>query len=185
MALALLVFIAAPARAESFGVAQLMEDLARHGSGHARFVEKHYFAVLDAPLVSSGELSFTAPDKLEKRTLEPKPELMQLDGREVVIERGRQHLSFGLDERPELGALIESLRAALSGNRQTLEQNFSLSLAGKRDQWSLTLVPINPRVAAVIARVVLSGAGGQLLGVEYDQADGDRSVMSIEPVGAK
>ena len=37
-------------------------------SGKATFVEKKYLAMLDQPLESSGELSFTA-DRLEKRTV--------------------------------------------------------------------------------------------------------------------
>jgi hypothetical protein len=161
---------------------QLMEELARHKSGQAHFVEKRFLSVLDAPLVSSGDLSFTAPDRLEKRTLLPKPELVQLDGDSVTIDRGRQHLSFGLDEHPELGALIESLRATLNGNRQALERNYSLTLSGRRERWQLALVPNDARVAALVAHLNLTGSNGRVLGVEYIEPNGDRSIMTIEPV---
>lgn len=180
--LALLASRSGGAWSDEWGMSQLMEELARHKSGQAHFVEKRFLSVLDAPLVSSGDLSFTAPDRLEKRTLQPKPELVQLDGDSVTIDRGRQHLSFGLDEHPELGALIESLRATLNGNRQALERNYSLTLSGRRERWQLALVPNDARVAALVAHLNLNGSNGRVLGVEYIEPNGDRSMMTIEPV---
>jgi hypothetical protein len=174
--------VTAASGAEGWGIGPLMDELAQHSSGRARFVEKRYLAVLDGPLVSSGELSFIAPDKLEKSTLRPEPELIRLDGDSVVIERGRQHLAFDLGDHPELGALIESLRATLSGNRRALDRHYMVTLSGTSEKWSLVLVPRDERVKTVIARVVLSGKAGQVLELEYDQADGDRSLMTIEPI---
>ena len=43
----------------AFDLAQLMSDLARHKGGKAKFVETRYLAVLDKPLVSSGEMTYT------------------------------------------------------------------------------------------------------------------------------
>ena len=70
----------------AWDVNQLMNDLAQKTGGRAKFVEKQYLAVLDKPLVSSGELSYTAPNRLEKRTLAPKPELITLDDDTLYVE---------------------------------------------------------------------------------------------------
>jgi hypothetical protein len=67
----LLAAFALPAFA-AFDVAQLMGDLAKLKGGKAKFVEKKYISLLDKPLISTGEMNFTAPDRLEKRTLTPK-----------------------------------------------------------------------------------------------------------------
>ena len=44
---------------------QLMHGLAQIRSGHAGFVEKKFIAMLDRPVESSGELFYSAPDRLE------------------------------------------------------------------------------------------------------------------------
>ena len=66
-----LLAMALPASA-AFDVGQLMTDLAKNKGGKAKFTEKKYISLLDKPVVSSGEMSYTAPDRLEKRTLTPK-----------------------------------------------------------------------------------------------------------------
>ena len=68
----LLVGLSLPACA-AHDLGQLMADLARNKGGKARFVEKKFLAVLDKPLIATGEMTYTAPDRLEKRTLTPKP----------------------------------------------------------------------------------------------------------------
>ena len=62
----LLAALATPALA-AFDVGQLMSDLARHKGGKAKFVEKKYISLLDKPVVSTGEMSYSAPDRLEKQ----------------------------------------------------------------------------------------------------------------------
>ena len=65
LVLALPVF----SHAADWDIDQLMQTLAQTRSGHVSFVEKKSIAMLDAPVESSGELFYTAPDRLEKRTL--------------------------------------------------------------------------------------------------------------------
>ncbi|HEX6720665.1 MAG TPA: outer membrane lipoprotein carrier protein LolA, partial [Burkholderiaceae bacterium] len=64
---------AAPARA-AFGFDELMGTLAQRRSGEARFVEQRFVSVLDQTLTYTGTLSFTAPDRLARHTLTPRPE---------------------------------------------------------------------------------------------------------------
>src|SRR5947207_3039459 len=68
------------ASAGEWTVADLMQGLAARAPGKARFVERKYIAILDKPVESSGELRYIPPDRLEKRTLAPKPELLVLEG---------------------------------------------------------------------------------------------------------
>jgi len=68
------LLIAGFCQAADLSVADLMHMLGQKKSGTATFVEKKYIAMLKQPLESSGELAFTAPDRLEKRTLKPKAE---------------------------------------------------------------------------------------------------------------
>ena len=176
LALALPVF----SHAADWDIDQLMQTLAQTRSGHVSFVEKKSIAMLDAPVESSGELFYTAPDRLEKRTLKPKPETMILDQGTLLVERGRQKHSLQLQDYPELAAFIDSIRGTLAGDRKALERNYHLSLDGSSQNWVLQLLPVNEKMLAVVKRIRIAGAGDEVKRIEIFQADGDSSVMLIE-----
>lgn len=178
-----LCILALPALAWDLG--DLMQDLAKQKSGRARFSEKKYIALLDKPLTSSGELLYVAPDRLEKRTVQPKPELLLLDRDTLTIERGKQKMTLRLTDYPEALAFVDSIRGTLSGNRAALERSYGLHLAGSPESWKLTLLPSDQRIASLVSRITVSGSRSQVRSIEYLQADGDRSVMAIEPVNPK
>jgi outer membrane lipoprotein-sorting protein len=176
--------LALPALA-AFDISQLMSELARQKGGKAKFVEKKYIALLDKPVVSTGEMTYTAPDRLEKRTLTPKVETLMLDKDMLSIEREKQKLSINLSNQPEALAFIDSIRGTLTGNQAALEKNYLLHLSGNTDKWVLTLLPSEQKIAALVQRIIVSGSKSQIRSIEYLQADGDRSVMSIEPIETK
>lgn len=175
----ILVTIGAPAFA-AWDLQQLMDALAQNKSGRATFVETKHIAMLDRPMESSGELLFTAPDRLEKRTLKPRSESMVVNGAELLIERGRQKHRLQLQTYPELAAFIDSIRGTLSGDRKVLERSFRLSLEGSAERWTLQLLPIDEKMLAVVRQIRISGVRDQAGSIEIMQADGDRSVMVIE-----
>ena len=172
------------AQAAAFDIDQLMTVLASNPGGQAKFVERRHLALLDKPVIATGEMSYTAPDRLEKRTLTPKPETLVLDKDTLSMERDQRKMSMRLGQRPELAAFVESIRSTLSGNRATLERSYQLTLSGDINAWVLTLVPSDARIAKLLQRITLSGVREQVLGIEYLQADGDRTEMTIEPVKA-
>jgi len=180
----LLLALALPASA-AFDVGQLMNDLARNPGGKAKFVEKKFIALLDKPVVSTGELSYSAPDRLEKRTLTPKPETLRLDRETLSIERERQKLTINLGNQPEALAFVDSLRGTLTGNRAALEKNYLLHLSGTPDKWVLTLLPSDEKIATFVQRIVVAGSRNQIRSIEYLQADGDRSLMLIEALDSR
>lgn len=177
----LLLAAALPARAAGdWDIARLMETLARTKASEAKFVERKYIALLDAPLESSGELSYVAPDRLEKRTLTPKPESMLLDGDTLTLERGGRKRSLPLSAYPEIGALVDSIRGTLAGDHQALARSYALALEGDAAHWTLTLTPSEPRMAQYVQKIRIGGSRGEVTMVEVFQADGDRSLMNIE-----
>ena len=176
LALALPVF----SHAADWDIDQLMQTLAQTRSGHVSFVEKKSIAMLDAPVESSGELFYTAPDRLEKRTLKPKPETMVLDQGTLLVERGRQKHSLQLQDYPEVAAFIDSIRGTLAGDRKALERNYRLSLDGSNQNWTLQLLPVNEKMLAVVKRIRIAGVREDVNRIEIFQADGDSSVMLIE-----
>ena len=100
----------------------------------------------------------------------------------MSIEREKQKLRINLSNQPEALAFIDSIRGTLTGNRAALEKNYFLSLSGTQDKWVLTLLPSEPKIAALIQRITVNGIKNQIRGIEYLQADGDRSSLRIDPI---
>lgn len=184
LGLVLLALGGAPGHAAGWGLDALLHGLAQTRAGHARFVEEKSIAMLDAPVVSSGELFYRAPDHLERRTLKPQPESMVVDGDTLVIERGDQAYHLQLHDYPELAAFIDSIRGTLAGDRARLERDYRLSLEGDAADWTLQLLPIDERMQAVVWRIRISGEQHQVQSIEITQADGDRSVMRVTQMPA-
>ncbi len=166
--------------AADWNLEQLMQSLAQTRVSQARFVEKKTIALLDKPVESSGELFYSAPDRLEKRTLKPKPEFMVLDQGTLVIERGRQKHRLQLQEYPELAVFIESIRGTLAGDRKALERNYRLALEGTAAHWTLQLWPLDEKMLAVVKRIRITGVRDAMRSFEIFQTDGDSSLMLIE-----
>ena len=108
-----------------------------------------------------------------------------LDKDILSIERDKQKLSINLANQPEALAFVDSIRGTLSGNRAALEKNYALHLAGNADKWVLTLLPSDQKIASLVQRITVSGNKNQVRVIEYLQADGDRSVLNIDPVDVK
>jgi outer membrane lipoprotein-sorting protein len=181
-----LTFLAmSSAWAGTWDIDTLMRGLAKHEGGKARFVETKTIALLDKPVVSSGELNYVPPARLEKRTLKPKQELMVLDGDQLRLERGKQVFSIRLSEQPEALAFVDSLRGTLAGDKAALEKNYKLRLSGTEDKWTLDLLPDDQRIAAFVLRITFGGSRNHVDWIRYLQADGDSAVMTIEALDAK
>jgi hypothetical protein len=165
----------------AFDLAELMGLLAQQKSGEARFTEQRFVRGLEGPLDASGVLSFTAPDRLTRRTLSPRPETMSVEGNTLTLSRSGRTRTLALDSMPELLGMVEALRGTLSGNAQGLQRYFRSTLSGSAGGWTLDLQPVDPRLAAQVRSMRLSGRGGEVLGIDMEFIGGDRSVMIITP----
>jgi hypothetical protein len=170
---------ATAAIAADWGLQQLFAQLAKDRPGRATFHERRFMALLDRPLESTGELAFTPPDTMEKRTLTPRPEVVRVDRERVTLERGGRKQSLGLRENPAVAVLVDGVRATLAGDLDALTRAYSAGLDGSPGRWRLTLRPLDAAATQLVERIEISGAGARVGKVEILQADGDRSVMTI------
>jgi len=168
--------------ASELTIDQLMQMLAQTKMAQAKFVETKTIAMLDAPVESSGELLYKAPDYFEKRTLKPKPEGMMLDGNTLTLERSGKKRSLRLQSYPEIAAFIDSIRGTLAGDRTALERAYTLSLQGSVDDWKLLLTPTDAKVRKIVNEINISGANAELRTIAVSQADGDSSLMTIQNI---
>jgi outer membrane lipoprotein-sorting protein len=171
---------ALPAMADDLQLPDLMRTLSHNQQQEATFVEKRYLSVLDKPLESSGELFFIPPNRLEKRTLKPKPETLIVDGDVLIVDQSNRHrFTVSLQERPDISAFVESIRGTLAGDQSALEKFYSIELSGSADRWRLSLVPLRQEMVRIISRIQIAGSQADLTTIEFDFADGDRSEMLV------
>jgi outer membrane lipoprotein-sorting protein len=186
-ALAMCFAVASPVHAveNNWTLDRLMNTLGAKKSGRAHFTETRYLKIAQQPLESSGELVFKAPDHLEKHTVSPKPENLVVDGDMLTVDRNGHKTTIPLRNYPELGAFIESIQATLAGNRFALENAYKVVVDGHGNDWTMTLIPTDSRMAAKVSSIVLAGTGDSLTRVEIKQADGDHSLMRLQDASAK
>jgi hypothetical protein len=87
-----------------------------------------------------------------------------------------------LQNFPEVAVFIEGLRATLMGDTASLQQRFQIELSGTRQQWRLLLLPHDERALRMVQRIAITGSDATLQTLEIQQADGDRSLMTITPL---
>jgi outer membrane lipoprotein-sorting protein len=171
--------------AAAWDIDQLMQTLSKAKPTHVSFVEIKYIAMLDRPLESSGELFYTAPDRLEKRTLKPKPESMVVEGNLLVVERGNKKHTLQLQDYPELAGFIDSVRGTLAGDRAALEHSYKLTLEGGVEHWTLLLSPSDAKMAGMVKQIKIAGSRNNVLSIDVIQTDGDHSLMTIDRVASQ
>jgi hypothetical protein len=175
-----------PARAQA-GLEALMRAMAAVPQRQDRFSEDKVIPELDLPLPSTGVLRWQAPDRLEKHTTAPIEERLRVQGSRMAYERPDRGIAreFGLDEQPELRALVESIRATLAGDLPALRRHYDIRFEGAPDgDWRLVLTPFSLRVRAAVQRIRLGGRGAQILSVETE-GGGGVTRMRITPAAGR
>lgn len=143
--------------------------------------------VLDRPLVVSGELSWLGGDKLQRRVDKPQPETATIADGEVTQERaGKRPRHFSLKRAPQLQVLLDSFVALLSGDTGRLQQAFDIKQTGDiTGAWTLTLTPLDARVAKTIASITVEGNAKESRCMHMQEADGDLTVDLLGPLAAR
>ena len=165
----------------TWNVETLMQQLSEVRQSQARFVERKYLKVLNAPLELSGTLTYTKPGRLEKRTLKPKPETLTVADDQLTLENParNERRVLKLQDYPVLWGFVESIRATLGGDIKALERFYRVELEGSAARWQLFLVPRDRKMNEVISLIRIDGSQARLDIIEVQEARGDRSVMKI------
>jgi outer membrane lipoprotein-sorting protein len=185
LAVVLALVLPVPLRAQAaFDLPQLTQLLSQVKSGEATFKEKRTVDMLERTLESSGRLSFAAPDTFVRETLKPRQDKVAVVGNSVTMSMGNRSRTVPLDSVPEAAVIMEAIRGTLTGNRELLERHFNAVVSGSAQRWLLELVPVEPRLRELVKSVQLGGQQSLVREVTVTMSDGDRSVMTIEPVVA-
>jgi outer membrane lipoprotein-sorting protein len=173
------LLLSANVHANDIDMPTLMRLFAASKSVKAEFAERKFVKILDAPVESNGELLFKAPDRLEKRTLLPRPETLVIEGSKVSIERGTFKRTMSLDDFADMASLVRSLTATFRGDQVSIEQYFNWKLSGPINKWQLVLKPKSSKLFITLREVRLAGDNSYVHTVETTLTDGDRSLMTL------
>jgi hypothetical protein len=173
--------VSVAAHSASGDLDEVMHLLAARRHGEVSFVEQQFLSVLKRPVESSGELIYDAPNRLEKRTIEPRPESLVLADNVLTVQRGHRSHVLELKSYPQILPFVESIRATLAGDRDALERVFRLEFSGNLARWTLLLVPLDAQVANTVSQVQIDGSRDDLLKIEIRHTGGDRSLMTLRP----
>lgn len=164
-----------------WGLADLMRMMAQVKHSESVFSEHKTLAYLDAPVLSKGRLSYRAPDYIKKQVMQPRQESYEVSAHQLIVDNGidapRQ---VHLDDYPQIAVFVESFRATLAGDLNSLKRHYWHTLKGTAEDWTLQLEPVDEDVAKFVTRITLHGKGTRLLSIETIESGGDSSVMRIE-----
>jgi hypothetical protein len=163
---------------------QLMTALRSVHHVDARYIEHRTLHVLRAPIETRGSLRFDAPTRLEKATdpaADGATERVTIDGDRLTIDRGSgtTPIVLSLHEHPEIGVLVESIRATLSGDGDALRRIFAVTPSGTLSHWQLVLQPLDPAQHVLLQWMRVSGYAERITAIETANGEGDRSEMTI------
>jgi len=170
------------ARAQpAWGLPQLMESLARFRGGSASFTEQQTSPVLSAPLITTGTLTYVAPDYLSKVTTSPVPESFVLEQDRVTLTGGSAEGThvFAINQDPRIAGLVEGIRGTLAGDLPALEQFYTVNLSGSAGAWQLRLQPKQPALQRFVQSMVISGSEGRIAVIDTLSSDGSDATMRI------
>ena len=150
----------------------ILERIARPAPSRTAFVELRGSKLLKQPLRIVGEYRHPDADTLVREVRAPYAETTTIRAGEAVIERaGKSPRRVSLSRVPELAGIQSSFGAMLSGDAGRLRQHYTLDADGSRQDWRMTLVPRDARLAERVRNIVLHGRGAELRCIETVPAD--------------
>jgi hypothetical protein len=151
----------------------ILARLVRPAPMQTPFVEVRESPMLTTPLRIEGVYRRPQADTLVREVRAPYAETTTIRAGEVTIARdGRRPRRFSLSRVPELAGLQASFGALLAGDAAALRRGYRIAADGSRQDWRMTLVPLDPGAAAGVRDIVLHGRGAELRCIETTPVDG-------------
>jgi hypothetical protein len=176
----MLTLAAVDAQTADLDATALLVRLTRPAPDTTTFVDVRYSALLDEPLVASGELEHRTDGALVRRVTDPYRETTVLRGENVLVEReGSKPRSFSLDRAPELRGMLASFGALLKGDRAMLDRYFTMTAHGSDASWQIELAPRDEKLKRRLAVIRVDGAQDRARCFTLTEPDDDASVMTL------
>ena len=114
-------------------------------------------------MIVSGELSYLGAGSFDRRVTAPYRESTEIRGQSVRVAReGEPPRTFALKRAPELGGLLTSFVALLSGDAAAVAREFSVVAIGDEGAWALELAPLDGTKRRRLQQILASGMDDEL-----------------------
>jgi hypothetical protein len=168
---------------QNWGLPQLMQSLAQVQFSSARFAERQTVPMLTTPLLSAGTLSYVAPDYIRKTTTSPAHQDFLLEHGVVTLTGPDQQTQrFSVSQAPQIGGLVEGIRATLAGDLPALQRIYTVRLTGNAAGWELFLQPKDPSISRFVQWIIIQGSQNRIDAVDTASSNGGHSEMGITAV---
>lgn len=168
-----------PASVYALDINDLFQSFSQQKESHVDFDEEKYAFYLAKPLRSSGQLQFTAPDKLYKLISKPEKISQKISGNVLQITQDNNTRTINLDNHPEFSAILGSLKNLLAGNLDALQKNYKLNIEGTRQSWKLHLLPRSEKLSGYIKFIDMHGNNNLLTKIIITESNNDYSVTHL------
>ena len=177
---------AAPVAGQTPTLEGVMAGMAGARGVVAEFREVKELALLSAPLESRGVLHFVPPDRMVRRTLEPVPSELVVDGSRVVFRdgAGAGGAPADLSADPSARQFVDNVTTIFRGDLAALRERYEVAFEADGPRWRLALTPRDPVVRHFVASLALEGEGEGLRQMVLVERDGDRTTTRFERVDA-
>ena len=122
------------------------------------------------------------PDRLLRRTLEPAPSELVVDGRRVVFRDLSGAAPVDLSADPSARQFVDNVTTLFRGDLAALRERYEVRFEAAAPHWRLALTPRDPVVRRFIASLTLDGEGQALREMVLLERDGDRTTTRFERV---
>ena len=168
--------------AQPVTVDELLTGFAKMPGLYADFRQESFFGLLAEPLVDTGTIHFSN-GKLARRTLEPTPSVVIMDGNGIEYGDGQTVERIDLAGKPAIKQFVDAFTMIFAGDRAGLEALYQVEFTpGTNRTWTLTLVPKVAPMNQIIARVVVSGAELEISTMRVVEIGGDETVTKFSNV---
>lgn len=153
----------------------LMAGMARASGVLAEFREVKTLALLSAPIESRGVLHFVPPDRMVRRTLEPAPSWLVVDGGRVLFRDDSGEAPVDLSGDPSARQFVDHFTAIFRGDLAALRERYEVRFEAEAPRWRLVLEPRDALLRRFVASLTLSGDGEGMREMVLVERDGDRT----------
>lgn len=176
--------LASQNKQSEWSTATLMELLGGVQAADLTFTEQRTSTFLFDEIKLTGKMTYRAPDQIEKFVETPFVENIRINGDQISIEkvsnRGKSTTrTYSLAASEALRTTVESIRATLSGNLDSLKHNYDVEMTGDISDWSVELTPKSTEVRGLIERIAVSGSDSKIRVIEIHDSDGDQSRLTL------
>jgi outer membrane lipoprotein-sorting protein len=166
---------AEPAQAPAT-IEALMEGMARAKGVLAEFTETKELALLSTPIESKGVLHFIPPDRMVRRTLEPAPSSLVVDGKRVLFRDASGAAPVDLSGDPSAKEFVDNFTTIFRGDLGALRAKYDVRFESEPPRWKLVLEPRDAVLKRFVASVTLAGLGETMSEMVLLERDGDRTI---------